>query len=398
MDIFLPGYFKRLGASLSEFVDQSRLAELIFQGTEEMIGNLDPTKTLNEVFYNSFLPAIDSDNEDINHLIDHFYNHEFPKLKQLTRPVDNADIVIKKLLMDNNQIVIATNPLFPIKAIEHRIDWAELGVEQSWFSYITNFEELHFTKPHPEFIAETLGKIGWPDEIVVMIGNDYEMDLKPAEILGFPTFLITLDNQQEYLNPDQNPLSTSGTIDDVPGWIKNIEKSGYKLKMIESRRALAALLKAAAANLDSYFRNKNLEKRYIIRPVANEWAPVEIFAHLADVDQFVNIPRMNKIKERENLFIEAISTDQWADEKKYILRDPYSEIDRFIQKRLELLDILMKMSDSIWNSNVQHTIFGPTPVTELIKFITQHDRIHLNQLYRTLPLNTWNGSHKMNLM
>ena len=44
-------------------------------------------------------------------------------------------------------------------------------------------------------MLKILGQLGWPDNLAVMIGNDLEEDIRPASILGLPTYWIT--NKQE---------------------------------------------------------------------------------------------------------------------------------------------------------------------------------------------------------
>ena len=44
-----------------------------------------------------------------------------------------------------------------------------------------------FTKPDVRFFNAIAGKIGFTPDQIVMIGNDYEKDIKPAKIAGFHT-------------------------------------------------------------------------------------------------------------------------------------------------------------------------------------------------------------------
>lgn len=188
MESFLPAYLQCLGQHLSAYILPAEIAAAIFTGTDLMVDNVNPSRTLEECFDDYFYPFIGTDKVILNQKINNFYEYEFPKLAPLTSEVPHAATVIKHLSEQGHKIVIATNPLFPKMAIEHRIKWANLGMDLNNFGYITNFEELHFTKPRPEFIAEILGKMGWQNEPVVMIGNEWDMDIVPAEILGIPTY------------------------------------------------------------------------------------------------------------------------------------------------------------------------------------------------------------------
>lgn len=384
MERFLPGYLFSLGQYLSEFIHPNDLPAAILNGTDRMVENLDPTKTLEECFDGYFYPLLGIQKKLVEDKISEFYKHEFPKLSPLTNEIPQAADVIQSLVKNNHQIVIATNPLFPRIAIEHRINWANLGQSLENFSFVTNFEELHFTKPHPEFIAEILGKLGWQEEPVVMIGNEWEMDNIPAEKLGLPTFFIGTPPIKS--NHKINPLSSSGSIDHIPSWIEKILSNHPKLELKGTKVALIALLRATAANLDSFGRDNSILRCFSTRPNNKEWALIEIVSHLADVDEEVNIPRLNMIRKNKSVFIEAAITDHWAEERIYLKNDPLTEIKRFISNRVTLIDMIENLSDELWNHSINHAIFGPTPTSELIKFISQHDRIHINQIAKTLDI------------
>lgn len=382
METFLPPYLHRLGQYLSEFISPNELPAAILNGTEEMINNVDPSRTLEECFDNYFYPFIGTEKEILEQKIIDFYKREFPKLAPLTNEIPHAASVIKELFRQEYKIVIATNPLFPKIAIDHRINWANLGIDTNDFEYVTNFEELHFTKPRPEFIAEILGKIGWPDEPVVMIGNEWEMDILPAEILGIPTFFIGMPPGHSKIS--LHPLSSSGAMENVQDWICHLNFNKHELELSNSKAAILAILRATAANMDSYLRMQISPSRFSQRPKADDWALIEIISHMADVDEEVNIPRIQMITNKVNPFIEAALTDQWADEREYIFNNPTQELSRFIANRIFLVEVIENLTPQQWNKLNNHSIFGPTPTSELIKFIAQHDRIHINQMVKTL--------------
>jgi FMN phosphatase YigB (HAD superfamily) len=348
-----------------------------------MVKNTDPAITLEECFDEYFYPKLGQDKSDLTTMIEDFYWNHFPALKPVTGEILNAANSVKSLFMAGHRLVIATNPLFPKMAIDHRIEWANLGIQLSDYEYVTNFEELHFTKPRPEFIAEIMGKIGWPDEPVVMIGNEWEMDILPAEQLGIPTFFIG-STPPEFIGKT-NPQSSSGSMEDVIDWIDQLNFS-ESFETPNTPIAITALLRATAANIDSYRKMYSDLDFFSIRPESDEWSLIEIVSHLSDVDREVNIPRLKLIQNQDNAFIEAALTDHWAEERNYLANDPLLAIDNFIENRKNLLEILEGFDSNFWKKSINHAIFGPTTVSELIKFTTQHDRIHLSQIVKTQNL------------
>ncbi|MDO9087842.1 MAG: DinB family protein [Anaerolineaceae bacterium] len=382
METFLPAYLYKLGEHLSNYISPKLLPTAIFTGTEFMVNNNDPSKTLEECFDQYFYPHIGYSKDHLyNHLKD-FYNNKFPALAPFTKIIPAAQIQINKMVDSHHKIVIATNPLFPKIAIEHRIEWANLGLPLSDFEYITNYEEMHFTKPKPEFIAEILGKLGWPDEFTLMVGNEWDMDIVPAELLGIPSFFI--GRPPEEINIPIHPLSSSGKLDQVVDWIENINSKKLLVEINNSKTSFLAILRATAANIDSYQRLHFSNEVFTKRPKKDEWSLVEIFAHLADVDIEVNIPRLKLIEKETNPFIEAALTDQWAEERQYIRNNPIEVIQKFVENRIQLIEKLEYFGPDLWKKPINHAIFGPTSTIELIKFITQHDRIHISQIVKTI--------------
>jgi HAD superfamily hydrolase (TIGR01549 family) len=116
----------------------------------------------------------------------------------------NEDIVeIVQIFKKNNfKMVIATNPLFPKKAILQRIKWAGLDPEQ--FSYITCYEEMHYSKPNVEFYREIVDELDLNPAECIMIGNDVQEDMIAGK-LGMTTYLVDdyiIDHNDDDINPN----------------------------------------------------------------------------------------------------------------------------------------------------------------------------------------------------
>ena len=59
-----------------------------------------------------------------------------------------------------HRVVIATNPFFPLKAVQHRLRWAGLPPEKYPFALVTSYETFHFTKEMVAYYPEDPGAIG----------------------------------------------------------------------------------------------------------------------------------------------------------------------------------------------------------------------------------------------
>jgi hypothetical protein len=99
-----------------------------------MIGNTGGKKTNKEVFFEDFISSTGKDIGVLNPIFDEFYLKEFKELGSLVRSESYVINAIDLLMKRGYDIVVATNPVFPIEAIKERIRWA--GLDFNKFKYI----------------------------------------------------------------------------------------------------------------------------------------------------------------------------------------------------------------------------------------------------------------------
>ena len=212
MDRFIPKYLDALGNKMKSLMKPKKLIDLVLKSTQVMMESQEPALTNEQVFYDHFYSKIDFSKSDFHALIKEFYDVDFPKLKIYTEPIPSAVDIVQIVFDADLKVVIATNPLFPARAIEHRIDWA--GLSGFTFDLVTTYENSHFCKPNPNYYWEILEKIEIDPDDALMVGNDLINDIEPAASLGLDTF---------YIN-SKFKLEKSGTIDHFTEWIKEIIK------------------------------------------------------------------------------------------------------------------------------------------------------------------------------
>ena len=133
---FIPAYLESFSAQLSQITDQpEKIIPAMLAATERMSQNNDPSKTLKEVFDADFYPAMGWDFQTPQRLIKDFYLTQYPKFREMTSPNPTGLDLVKKISACGDQIIIATNPIFPILAVDQRIKWADLASEQQAFSF-----------------------------------------------------------------------------------------------------------------------------------------------------------------------------------------------------------------------------------------------------------------------
>ncbi len=186
MKAFEKLYFGAMAAYLSDLIGPQELVKNIWASTNAMIQNLEH-RTNEDVFMEDFKTRIDGDLEVYKNRFDKFYDTDFFKAKAAVYESKLMQESIKLLKEKGYTLVIATNPLFPLKAIHHRIRWA--GFDPSEFEYITSYEQNHYCKPQLKYYEEILQDIGKKPEECMMVGNDVQEDIIAGK-LGLKTFLI----------------------------------------------------------------------------------------------------------------------------------------------------------------------------------------------------------------
>jgi len=376
---FLPAYLKALSRHLANHLKPEVLIQELLRATDAMIANQNPLRTLEDVFDEAFYPAVGVSKEALKPAIHSFYQDIFPSLKPLTRSKPEAIALIEQALKKGWKVVVATNPIFPLTAIEQRLEWAELPPKEIPFDLITSYETFHFAKPNPAYYAEILARIGWKDETVVMVGNSMTEDIQPASQMGISTFWLSEKA------PDDGKATPSawGGFSEMYSLLNQIGVHTTQQQTLSSS-GLIASLRATLAFLDTQRRTVPLA-RWNQKPSSAEWCFTEIICHLRDSDREVNLPRFWIILKEENPFLPAVNADEWSSTRQYCdQEEPVEALEGFIQTRMEILNLLETLPPESWERPARHAIFGPTTLRELVTFMVAHDRDHIQQALKTL--------------
>ena len=380
MDCFIPAYLKRLGDSLTDVLPADQLVDTLLAATEKMFANQRPDRTLEETFNAHFFGQLPVDAETLLPYINRFYQDVFPKLAELTHPKPQAVELVQHALQRNYPVGIATNPLFPRTAIMQRLAWADLDPDTYSFALIPSMETFHFAKPNPAYFAEFLGRLGWPEGPVLMVGNDLDHDVRGAREMGLAVFWIA---EHDAAIPAGVPApSARGCLDDVLPWVDTVDPEVLQPDY-NSPSAITATLRGGAAALQGLARDfpRHLWDEC---PQPDEWCLSSIFCHLRDVEREVNLLRIQSITTQKNPFIHGVDTDAWAEERSYKNQDGAKALQDFLNTRLDTLALLDSLTPDGWERPARHTIFGPTTLIELAAIMAEHDRLHLRQVMETI--------------
>ncbi len=376
LDAFVPAYFQALSAYLSARVPANLMLHALIAGMHLMNESEDPGCTLQDVFETEFYPKIGISKKDLYQELEYFYDEIFPTLSHITTPVPAAKPFIEWAFSQGYRIAIATDPLFPRKATYHRLRWA--GFDPSQFELISTFEHFRFSKTHPAYYAEMLGQMGWPDGPVLMVGNDIDRDILPAKRLGLATYHV-----------NGIPASGSGPeadgrgkLSDLRPWLEATDLSALVPSFKTPESFLGILLASPAsfsglaANLDSAGWSQV--------PIPDEWSLTEVICHLRDTEREIHHMQIKLLKEQDEPFIPRPDTNVWASQRSYINEHGPSALKEFTSARIEIISMLKEFSEADWARKARHAIFGPTNFLEIIGFIADHDRLHIQQAWKII--------------
>lgn len=375
LETFIPAYFQALTQSFESRVLPTVMLRSLMHGTGLMIESANPTRTLQDVFEEDFYVNLGIPKEELIEDLEKFYDEIFPTLAVHTHPRPEAVPLIEWAVECGCRIAIATDPVFPRKATYHRLRWA--GFEPEQFELVSSFEDFHFTKAYPAYYAEVLGRLGWTDGPVLMIGNDAQRDLIPANQLGLKTFFIDGD-----AGSSPGFEAGRGRLGDLRPWLSSIDVSTLE-PSYKSRSAILGIMLSTPAVLQSLTHTLT-EEQWRHEPKPEDWAMNEILCHLRDTEVEIHQLQLDLMLGKPDAFIPRPETGVWASEREYLHEDGAQALKKFGVARLANLEKLKTLDDEIMSRRARHAIFGPTNFLEVVGFMADHDQMHIQQTWKTL--------------
>ncbi|MDD2332906.1 MAG: HAD hydrolase-like protein [Mesotoga sp.] len=172
---FARRYFQLVFSSAEGRVVLEKLMSALEVSLKALFGDRDNFKNNYDLFMERFVESMgDHDQNWYEQFFNEFYDGDYNKLEELVAPRENVVKVLKDLRKAGKGIIIATNPIFPGKAINKRLEW--VGVEKKFLDYVTTMENSHYVKPDLRYYREILEVNGLEASNCVMIGNDMSMD------------------------------------------------------------------------------------------------------------------------------------------------------------------------------------------------------------------------------
>ncbi len=311
-----------------------------------------------------------------------FYQEVFPRLRKIVQPRAAAPGLVHWLTEAGYRVVIATNPIFTAEAVTQRLAWAGLPDEPAAYAFVTHMANMHFTKPHPHYYEEILARVGANAEEALMVGDDWQNDIVPAEQAGLNTFWIRPAGDQP--TADGAHPDGQGTLDDfarqvcAEGWLETLTPRPPRPAMMIPRLSanVAALLG---------LRQEIGPEDWRQRPTPDEWSPSEVARHLRDAERLVLRPRLEQLVSNVDLhFVEPSGPPLTSSAENE--PDP---ADAFAVERATTLAFLESLPAAVWERPARHPVYGTATLLQETMFISNHDREHLRQIANPMCKLNW---------
>jgi HAD superfamily hydrolase (TIGR01549 family) len=212
---FLRHYFAALTEYAHHLCPPEQLIAALGAGVEALQESQDPDGPTNEASFGAvFAAQLGRPWDELRTTLARFYDEVFPELRVYARAHPDGRRAVQACLNAGYAVVIATNPLFPKRAIDHRLAWA--GVDDLPFALVTTYENMHTSKPSPAYYREIAARIDVSPRACLMVGNDLLRDILPAQQAGMITYLAEdwITNPDPEIRPDRR-----GTLDELIDWI-----------------------------------------------------------------------------------------------------------------------------------------------------------------------------------
>ncbi|NDJ53094.1 MAG: HAD hydrolase-like protein [Chloroflexi bacterium] len=340
----------------------------------------DPSRTIAQRFLDGFARTVQEDIETIEHFFHDFFETSFRDLQPRIEVLPAAQHMIRALQDQGVRIVVATNPALPRASIIQRMAWGGWDDPQA-FEQITTMETMAFAKPQPEYYAELLIQLDVDPGQAIMIGDSWTNDIVPAAAVGIRTVWLNGDmtpQLQSTLSPAFVGSHDEFTAAIKDGWLKTCTPRQL------DRTALLARLAAypsIVARLCADYPQAVLE----CIPAEGEWSVRDVICHLVDHEREEDRAKLERVLTEDNPFLSA-NYDPWDQAYQFAAVPVDEAYKQFVHYRHSTLQWLDALPHEIWTRPARHPIFGPTSFLEMVKFITDHDRTHLQQMRHTVRI------------
>jgi hypothetical protein len=153
--------------------------------------------------------------------------------------------------------------------------------------------------------------------------------------------------------------------------------------MISERAEYLKILRGAPVVLRALVRDLD-DGTLRRRPAPDEWAIVEVVAHLADTEERA-LARIRRMLDEDRPALPGYDQEQLARDRRYVEMAMNPELDRFAALRRETVELLEGLDTAGWGRVGIHSEQGPMTVETYVSHVVGEDVDHLAQISRMIP-------------
>jgi hypothetical protein len=147
-------------------------------------------------------------------------------------------------------------------------------------------------------------------------------------------------------------------------------------EILKAMRAGPLVLRALVRGLDDVSLRT--------RPADDEWAIIEVVAHLADTDER-SLQRTGAMLDEDEPTLVPYDPHELGEERRYLAMDIGRELERFERLRLEQTELLAGLDDAGWQRIGNHGEHGRITIEQLAAHTAGEDADHFAQIARMIP-------------
>jgi hypothetical protein len=143
------------------------------------------------------------------------------------------------------------------------------------------------------------------------------------------------------------------------------------------------ILSASPASLAGLSANLDTDA-WLHEPDPGNWAPTEIICHLRDTEREIHHMQIKMLREQTEPFLPRPDTSVWASQRNYLDENGPAALKEFNAARRETIAMLENVDAEELARKARHAIFGPTDFLEILGFMADHDRMHIQQTWKVI--------------
>ena len=178
---FLRPYFSLLVSKVQGVCSPERFMDALLQGTSAMMRNDGSNGSNAKVFFDVFYPLVQVDPQVLRPMLDAFYENDFDQLRVHAGVDPDARRLVDEATARGYQLAVATQPIFPLRAIEARLAWAGVSVNDCSYDFVAHYEGMAAVKPHPHYWTTVLEHLDRVPAECLMVGDSAQYDMPARE-------------------------------------------------------------------------------------------------------------------------------------------------------------------------------------------------------------------------